>query len=213
MTINKNLAKRLREVFAEAASEVERKSFSQEPQYTAAFFGKLAKKKIIDPVTNQSVQFETSVSDDRGRNTAEKNTGIDIGFVLRWDDGAGSVFEKAILMQAKNRLGKLSGSAKTDLIQKCQLMAKITRSYVVLDCPFDGSIPQICQSDSSTYWRQPPISLADYLVDIVAECKDGDTTAQVLEIAQRADRIVKATIFGPKPGLNFKPPKKKNKSI
>lgn len=183
-----------------AARKINRTQFGQEPQYTAAFFGNLAGEKIIDPATGEFLELTCSISDDRGYNSGEKRTGTDIGIVVRWENPiSNEVFEKAVLAQAKNELYKASPAVIQDLNEKCALMADITSSYFVLDCPYDRSIPTLQRRQLDSLWGGPHISLDDYLINTVFPCQDGDTRDYVIEVAARADRTITLTTNGPKP--------------
>lgn len=198
--MNPLLEQGLRELMARAAAKINRTQFGQEPQYTAAFFGNLAGEKIIDPTTGEFLELTCSISDDRGRNSGEKRTGIDIGMVVRWEDPvSNNVFEKAVLAQAKNRLNSASSTVINDLNEKCERMAGITPSYFVLDCPYDGSVPSLKRPQTGVLWGGPLIALDDYLINTVFPCQDGDTRDEVIEVAKRADRTITLTTNGPKP--------------
>ncbi|MDD4915929.1 MAG: hypothetical protein PHW13_12930 [Methylococcales bacterium] len=189
-----------------AALKIDRTSFWQEPQYTAAFFGKLHKERINNN-TGEFVELLFSASNDRGKNSDENKTGIDIGMVFRWvDSNKNVIFEKAILAQAKNHLDTLNKAQANDLSKQCKKMSTITSSYIVLDCPYNSSIPKIRQHKSEyPFWDTPSISLDDYIADTVMECLDGDKKDEVIALAQRADRghlIIKTN--SPKPSKKQK---------
>ena len=151
--------------------------------------------------SGEFLKFTCSSSNDRGPNSAESKTGIDIGIVIEWQDSQGQkIFEKAVLLQAKNNLNKLTPSERRDLQSQCAMMKKLTKSYGVMDCPYDGSIPQIGRSDTAPpFWKFPLIYLDDYLINTVFKCKDGDTNDDVILRAKRADRSIHISTNSPKP--------------
>ncbi|MCS4246144.1 hypothetical protein [Pseudomonas sp. BIGb0164] len=189
----------LRNLIGNAARKVNRTGFSQEPNYTAAFFGKLHDEAVINPLTGKFVNLHTSISNDRGPGSAESVTGVDIGLVFQWVDENGLAYEKAILMQAKNDVATLNSTEKSKLFEQCDKMANISSSFVVMDCPFDGSIPQVFRTKKPDALVEPSICLADYLIDFVFPCTQGDDDRKVVEIAKRADRSVTLTTNTPKP--------------
>lgn len=188
-------------LFARAANLIDRESFEQEPNYTGAFFGKLHGESVEHE--GIVIDFKTSITNDRGPGSAESITGIDIGLIVSWEDENGEVKKvKAVLLQAKNHLYNMSKIDRENLNSQCEKMAKISDSYAVLDCPYDGSIPTICQRNKTPppHWDiNTKQDLADYLLDVVMECNDGDTNAEVIKIAKRADRCIKVKSNGPVP--------------
>ena len=194
----------LRELLKSAAKKIDRIAFEQEPNYTAALFGKLHEERIESP-SGQFLKLSYSISNDRGPNSAEKKTGTDIGMIFRWEDPQnGEIFEKAVLAQAKNYLHKLSNDEKTRLSEQCIQMSHFTKSYIVMDCPYDRTIPSICRSsDSPPYWSESTMRFDDYLVDVVLECHDGDTSKNIIEMAKRADRRMIIETNSPSPILKM----------
>jgi hypothetical protein len=189
----------LRKLIRRAAELVDRESFGQEPNYTAAFFGKLQGEKISNG-KGQYIELKTSISNDRGPKSAESLTGIDIGFVFQWFDAKGLVYEKAILMQAKNHVAKLGKADIENLFEQCAKMSDVSKSFVVMDCPFDQRPPNIYDTDlPNAVLISPPVSLDDYLIDYVFPCTRGDDDPKVLKIARRADRTITVKTNGPKP--------------
>jgi hypothetical protein len=198
------LKDKLRALLASAASKIDRESFSQEPHFTSAFFGKLHKEQVSNGA-GQFIRLMFSASNDRGPNSAEHNTGIDVGLVFQWVIPGEENFEKAVLLQAKNHLMNLDAKDQSDLSAQCKKMSQMTSSYLVMDCPYDNTIPTVCESQSGPpYWTPPPISLADYIVDYVLECKRGDVDTSVIQRARRADRRLVIQTNSPKPKLQPK---------
>ncbi|MDH4602668.1 hypothetical protein [Pseudomonas syringae] len=210
----------LRKLIQKAAHLVDRDSFGQEPNYTAGFFGKLHGELITSP-SGKYVELKFSVSNDRGPGSAESKTGIDIGLVFQWVDEAGLVYEKALLIQAKNYVEELSTSEKLDLFEQCKKMSNITSSFVVMDCPFDKKVPQVYETRPINILIKPPFSLDDYLIDRVFPCTKGDDDPKVVDLAKRADRNLTIKTNTPKPTNRNKPTtnpdknknKNKNKNI
>lgn len=198
--MDQDLIDQFRALLQRAAKKIDRQSFEQEPHYTAALFGKLHNEQIHGK-NGQYIELKFSSSNDHGPNTAEKRTGVDIGMVFRWlDPDTGEPFEKAVLAQAKNNLLNLPKKESIALMNQCEKMRQYTESFVAMDCPYDLSIPKIGQSSSAPpFWKQPLISLDDYLIDIVFQCNDGDTNGQIVEMAKHADRRVTITTNSPKP--------------
>lgn len=196
-------------LFARAAKLIDRESFEQEPNYTGALFGKLHGESVEHG--GIIINFKASITNDRGPSSAESITGIDIGLIVSWEDENGEVNKvKAVLMQAKNHLYNISKTDRDNLNAQCEKMAKISNSYAVLDCPYDGSIPTICQRKKTPppHWDiDTKQDLADYLIDVVMECNDGDTNPEVIEIAKKADRCIKVKSNGPVPA--YTPTKKR----
>ena len=189
----------LRELLRSAASKVDRNSFAQEPHFTSAFFGKLHNEEVHNSA-GQYIRLKFSASDDRGPGTAESTTGIDVSMVFEWIDASGKSFEKAVVLQAKNRLMHLPSGEARSLRKQCKKMRAITHSYVVMDCPYDGSIPTLCNpAKKPPYWTPPPIALDDYLIDHIFTCTRGDTSDTVLGIAKRSDRRLVVTTNVPRP--------------
>lgn len=191
-------------LLTKTAKDIDRISFEQEPNYTAAFFGKMHNEELTSS-SGQKLKLTFSVSNDRGPGSAEKKTGIDIGMVFKWinQENDDVIFEKAIFAQAKNRLLELSTHEEAALAAQCQLMKRHTNSYITLDCPYDSTPPKICQSsDTMPYWKNDsPIELGEYLCDIVFECKDGDQTQKVIEMAKRSNRTFTIETNAPHPEI------------
>lgn len=210
--IDEQLRGELFKLISNAASKIDRVHYGQEPNYTAAFFGKLHGETITN-MNGQYIKFEFSVSDDRGPKSAEHETGIDIGMVFEWGNKDREIFKKAIIMQAKNNLRNLSPSQKIELNQQCATMARITDAAIVMDCPYDGSVPNIYESKSNTEpWNSSAIQLSKYIADYVLTCLRGDTREEIIDIARRADRgRLKVSTNMPKPTpnpqSNSRPPK------
>lgn len=186
--LDEELRRKLRELLKSAALKIDRESFYQEPQFTSAFFGKLHDEEVSNSM-GQYVRLKFSASNDRGPGTAESLTGIDVGMVFEWTDSNGIDFQKAVLLQAKNNLMKLNATEQDSLQQQCAKMKKITTSYVVMDCPYDRSIPTVFNSQTEPpLWEPPPVPLDEFLIDHVLACERGDANAEVVQIARRADR-------------------------
>ncbi|WP_267119577.1 hypothetical protein [Xanthomonas sacchari] len=206
--MDKEIKHKLRQLIATAASKIDRTSFWQEPHYTSALFGKLH-NEIIKNDDGQYVHLMFSASNDRGPNSAENATGVDIGLVFKWIDINGKEFEKAVLLQAKNHLMNLKKADQESLEGQCKRMAEITSSYVVMDCPYDGSIPVIFDQNSDPpFWTPPPILFDNYIIDYILECKRGDTDDRVIEVAKRADRQLTIKTNAPRPRPKPKPAKR-----
>jgi hypothetical protein len=193
----------------DASVRTSRDQFNQEPHYTSAFFGNL-NRVTFTSASGQYLKIICSASNDRGPNSAESKTGVDIGIVVKWEDPQeGNIFEKAILLQAKNNLERLGQSEILKLGNQCLMMQGYTHSYGVMDCPYDGSIPKIGRSNTSPpFWKQPLVSLDEYLIDTVFECEDGDSRGNVIDLAKKADRTIKIATNSPWPGNNSKLRKK-----
>lgn len=188
----------LRKLIKKASHLVGRDSFGQEPNYTAAFFGKLHGEHISSP-NGKYVKLNFSVSNDRGRGSAESKTGIDIGLVFQWEDEAGLVYEKALLIQAKNYVEQLSASERSVLFEQCEKMSKYTDSFVVMDCPFDQTVPNLYETKKPNILIKPPLSLDEYLISRVFPCTVGDDDSKVIDMARRADRRLTIVTNTPKP--------------
>lgn len=195
--MDESLKNDLRGLFKKAADLIDRDSFGQEPNYTAAFFGKLKGETFSLP-SGEYVQLDASISNDRGPGSAEFKTGIDIGLILKWvNDGV--VYEKALLMQAKNHVDTLNASEILALFVQCAKMSKITSSYVVMDCPFDRTVPKVYETRPVNTLIKPPFSLDDYLIDWILPCSRGDYNPKVVDLAKRANRALTITTNSPKP--------------
>jgi hypothetical protein len=207
--MDQKILNQFREFLLKISMKTKREQFGQEPHFTAAFFGNLNGEKFSSD-SGEFLALTCSSSNDRGPNSAESKTGIDIGIVIEWQDSEGQkVFEKAILLQAKNRLNQLSHSEGVALQSQCKKMKNLTKSYGVMDCPYDGSIPKIGLSDTTEpFWKFPLISLDDYLIDTVFKCNDGDMNENVIHLARLADRRVNIKTNSPKPGSKPKLRKK-----
>jgi len=203
--LDMELDRKLRELIQVAASKVDRESFSQEPHFTSAFFGKLHEEEVRNSA-GQYIRFKFSASNDRGPGSAENLTGIDVGMVFEWTDQGGTVFQKAVLLQAKNHLLNLNSTNEKDLTDQCAKMKKFTTSYVVMDCPYDRSIPTVCLSrETPPYWVLPPLPLDEFLIDHVLACKQGDVARDVVHMAKRADRTVFVETNTPAPASKPRP--------
>lgn len=207
--MNEKLLDQLRQLLERVAKKINRGQFHNEPNYTAAFFGSLSGRRI--EAAGQYIEFNFSISDDRGPSSAEKHTGIDIGMVFEWEmeDEENKLipFQKAVLVQAKNDVQKRANDK--DLQGQCRKMRQITTHYIVLDCPYDCSIPNIYfSSEKEPYWNtdfsQPPINLYDYLVNYVFQCTQGDTDKNVINGALDAQRTMWIKTNAPKPTLVHK---------
>ena len=214
--MDEKLLDQLRQLLERLAKKINRGQFHNEPNYTAAFFGSLSGERI--EAAGQYIEFKFSISDDRGPSSAEKHTGIDIGMVFEWeteDEGKDESipFQKAVLVQAKNHVQKLANDK--DLQEQCRKMRQITTHYIVLDCPYDCSIPNIYfSSETKPYWdfKQPPISLYNYLVNYVFQCRQGDTDENVIKGALDAKRTMWINTNAPKHTLTPDEPNNKPKN-
>ncbi|WP_143499919.1 hypothetical protein [Pseudomonas sp. Irchel s3a10] len=193
----------LRKLLESASSKIDRDSFSQEPHYTSALFGKLHGEKVLNK-EGRYIKLSCSPSNDRGRGSAESKTGIDVGMVFEWEGVDGKIFEKAIMLQAKNNVETLNSQERKDLEAQCEKMAVITKSYLVMDCPYDCSVPNVyCPDTAPPFWKRPPFSLTDYLIDQVFPCTRGDSDAKVVSMARRSDRCLVVTTNLPKPKVKL----------
>ncbi len=191
----------LKELIRETTGRLDRTAYEQEPNYTAALFGSLHGRTLLSP-TGQYIKIHAAPSNDRGPAASERITGIDIGLVVVWEDNYGNKAEKAVLIQAKNRLERIIGSGveATRLASQCHRMLGVSSSAVVMDCPYDLSVPNVYEAvGAPPGWTPPPMPLDTYLVDRVLECKDGDFEEEVVRIAKRADRSVTVTTNAPRP--------------
>lgn len=198
----------------DAAIRTSRDQFYQEPHYTSAFFGNLNRVMLTGDY-GQYLSIICSASNDRGPNSAESKTGIDIGIVVKWvNPKSGEVFEKAVLLQAKNNLEGLYPSEILQLGEQCKMMKDHTLSYGVMDCPYDGSIPKIGRSSTnSPFWKTPLIALDEYLIDTVFKCEDGDASENVINIAKNAHRTMKIATNSPRPREDLKTGRKPRSAI
>lgn len=204
------LKEKFKELLHNTAKKIDRSSFQQEPHYTAAFFGKLHNEEIRVPGSDQFIKIECSASNDRGYGSAESKTGIDIGMIFSWEDETGNLFEKALLVQAKNNNNKLD----KNLESQCQKMLDITSNYIVFFCPDNQKIPEICRSNTEPpFWKEPLINFDDYLINTVFACKDGDTCSKVINIAKRSDRCLSVKTNAPRPILDLPKKFRKNNKL
>ena len=208
--MEQELKDKLRKLLENAAEKIPREQFDQEPLYTSAFFGKLNKEKI-EISNGQYIELEFAPSNDRGPSSPESHTGIDIGMVFEWIDDDNELFRKAVLVQAKNHLQKKQSD--NDLEMQCKKMREITSHYVVMDCPYDKTIPELYFSQNKPpYWDiNKHYNLYDYLVDYVFVCKQGDIKNDVIQGALDAKRTIFIKTNAPKPVPTPPKPKKKRK--
>lgn len=209
--LDMELDRKLRALLQAAAEKIDRASFEQEPHFTSAFFGKLHEEEVRNSA-GQYIRFKFSASNDRGRGSAEKQTGIDVGMVFEWTDQDGTIFQKAVLLQAKNHLLNLSAAENEELSNQCVKMGALTSSYVVMDCPYDQSIPKVCLAMTTTpYWVPPPVPLDEFLIHHVLACKQGDVAGNVVQIARQANRTVFVETNAPVPTSKPKPKQRPKK--
>lgn len=86
-------------------------------------------------------------------------------------------------------------------------MRSITEHYVVMDCPYDCSIPKMYFSKSTPpFWDiDKSVNLYDYLKDYVFQCTQGDTNDTVKQGAKDAARKLFIKTNVPRPTLTSKP--------
>lgn len=198
--MNPGIKSNLEYLINKISSKILRDNFSQEPAYTSAYYGNLHESKILDQSTGLEIDIQCSISDDRGPNSAEKRTGIDIGLIVKINDtNTGTITNKAIFLQAKNN--PLSGKSKHELLEQCSKMRNYTEHYAVVSCPSDTSNPIVyLPSSNPPFWdRNSSMSLVDYIADEIMPCNAGDQNSQIIEVANRSDRLINLTINGPIP--------------
>ena len=171
-TPDKNLSELFRKELKRCCTQIKRSSFQQEPNYVAALMGKLSGLSISE----NGFSIQTTIVNDRGPKSAEKEFGADFAIVLISPSG----FKKAILGQAKgSNIAKMSVSSRQKFDTQCNRILKHSRQFLALAAPTDTDpIPQVWLGSGPPATTGTQMSLVDYLVDEFLSCQHGDKRAQ-----------------------------------
>ncbi|MTJ93783.1 MAG: hypothetical protein F8N36_13125 [Desulfovibrio sp.] len=171
-----------------AFSELDPKSFSQEPAYVAALMGRLRGVAWEDD-DGTLVKFKTTVIDDRGPKSAESRFGADFAISLEMT-GRDYNVSKAVFGQGKRgKIEKLRTSEKRRLDEQCSKMSKHTKEYLILETPMiSGASPMVrLRSDSEITPSGQQISLQNYIVEMFIACKHGDKRPSFVSAVQESN--------------------------
>lgn len=163
-----DLLKKFRQELNKCCKQIKRSSFQQEPNYVAALMGKLA--GIM--VSENGLSIETTIVNDRGPKSAEKEFGADFAIILVSSDG----FKKAILGQAKgSNIDDLSAAKKREFNKQCEKILKYSSKFIGLAAPTNNEpIPQIWLGSGPPALLGRKMSLVDYIVEEFVSCRHGD---------------------------------------
>lgn len=152
------------------------RKFGQEPNYTAALAFALDGTAYDGALG--FVRFEAVVANDRGRNSAENRTGIDLALTAEIADESLRI-RKAIVLQAKKGdIRQLDADERERLEDQLRTAKKNTRAPKVLELPDrdDGEMPHVIAGNAVLAGRPyVPTAQPDYFVRRVLTTLDGDT--------------------------------------
>jgi hypothetical protein len=180
-----------------AIEAVDPTRYGQEANYTAALVSQL--EGVAYQEQHGSVEFHSTVFDDRGPGSAESRYGADFAITATVSDGTTTI-RKAILVQAK--LGYLDDMSAADaafLQSQIEEMKQLVDAPKVMEIPEDSGrrYPSMVSGNNGLD-HEPYISmeLPDYFTARVTTTLDGTTDASVVDTVQdsslsRVDLIAK----------------------
>lgn len=162
---------------------IKRSSFQQEPNYVAALMGKIAGISISE--NGHSIQ--TTIVNDRGPKSAEKEFGADFAIILESPMG----LKKAILGQAKaSNIAKLSSSKKKAFNEQCEKILKHSLTFIGLAASTDNDpIPKIWLGSGPPTAVGKEMNLTDYLIDEFLSCHHGDKRTKFATAVSTSDLL------------------------
>jgi hypothetical protein len=163
-----------------AVASIDPRRFNQEGAYIAALARQL--EGIAYKGSDGTIEFQSTVVDDRGPNAAEKWSGADLAITAEISDRSVRV-RKAILLQAKSGdLANLRGKEAERLREQIGRMRRLTRSPKIMDLPRYGTgdstraAPGIYSGRAYEARGRPRrYRLGDYIIQRVLTTLDGDT--------------------------------------
>lgn len=170
---------------AAAVNAISPERFRQEAQYTTALVSRL--QGTVYEGREGWVSFDSTVFDDRGRNSAEHRYGADFAITATISDHQTTV-RKAILVQAKlGRIDRLRKAEADFLRDQLQKMKALTPAPKIMQIPEANGLrtPEMV-SGTRVLNDEPyvPMDLPDYFAARVLTTLDGCTKPQIVEAVQ-----------------------------
>jgi len=186
-TFPSNAKKAVKEHIDKAIARIAPERYQQEATYIAALA--ISLEGVAYDGSDGHVEFQATVVNDRGPNSAEKWSGADFAITATISDTEQTI-KKAILIQAKlGRIDELPPSKKQGLIEQIKKMKQLTRSPKVMEITEINSsrIPLIISAnrilDEACY---ESYELPDYFTRRVLTTFDGDTRPDFVERVQKS---------------------------
>jgi len=159
--------------------------YKQEPHYTAALVCALEGAAYQGKCG--AVIFQSTVFDDRGRNSAESRFGADHAITATISDGTTTI-RKAILVQAKlGLISELSRYEMDKLNTQIEKMRKLVAAPKILQIrEYAGARDLAMISGNNVFNNRPfkAMSLADYFTAQVTTTLDGCTRPEMVNFVQ-----------------------------
>lgn len=177
------LLKKFRSELNKCINQLRRSSFQQEPNYVAALMGKLAGISVSE----NGLFIQTTIVNDRGPHSAEKEFGADFAIILESPAG----LKKAILGQAKGGdIDKLGPKKRKEFFEQCDKILKHSNAFIGLAAPTDQNpIPEIWLGSGPPAAVGRKMNLSDYLVSEFVSCRHGDKRMEFAKAVKVSDLL------------------------
>lgn len=179
----KELLNKFRQEVSKSCSQIKRSSFQQEPNHVAALMGKLAGMTIYE----SGLSIQTTIVNDRGPKSAEKEFGADFAIILTSHSG----LKKAILGQAKgSNIDELPPAKKREFNKQCEKILKYSPQFIGLSASTNNKpMPDVWLGSGPPAAVGKKMSLADYLVDEFISCRHGDKRSEFSQAVDKSDLL------------------------
>jgi hypothetical protein len=195
----KHVRDAVRRFVLDAISPLDEAHFEQEPDFTAAFLGRMTGNAYESD--DAYVRFNATSITSIGKGSAEREVGADFAITATITEGQRQI-RKAILVQVKlGELAELTQRERRRLDGQIHNMRMFTRSPKVMIVPIRNGIrePQMLSGIRlSDGHRAAETPLHDYFTTRVLTTLDGDTRPEFVEAVQDgslAQLRVNASIF------------------
>jgi hypothetical protein len=116
--------------------------YHQEPAYVAALLGRL--DEVVDRGRDLTIEFKSTVVDDRGRQSAESVWGADFGITALIQTPDRSIAKGAIGQAKRGNIGSLVGDERERFRTQVVKMSHSTTATLALEVPMMvGKLPHI----------------------------------------------------------------------
>jgi len=153
--------------------------YHQEPVYVAALFARL--DEVVYQGRDLTIEFKSTVVDDRGPRSAESVWGADFGIVAMVRTLDESVAKAAIGQAKRGNLGSLVGVERERFRAQVVKMEHATTATLALEVPtMAGELPQIRQVFSREIPLPPDKSSATHLYNDLIFPRDSREPSVIL---------------------------------
>lgn len=182
--MHKDLLSIIRSHVRGAVSRVDPARYRQEPAYVNAVLARI--DGLVYKGIHGEIELRSTVVDDRGPNSAEKQYGADFAITAVISNGNNRV-EKAVIGQAKKgRVEELSENESQRLSSQVKKMGTHTDQHVVLEVPKilgHSPIIRIPYRNRINKYKYP-VTLEDYITSQLVQCLHGDRRPEFVVAVQ-----------------------------